>query len=682
MIPGARPAVRVEAIPTVFHGHPDGQTTLVRFLVTGVDAPAARLRLLDARGRLLGTAGLVRRSDALAGELFVPLARPVTVRSELETPVTRGVHRTTHRLTPTPRWTVRWLTLADPAALRDRLAAVPSLLLGAEVTLLTSAGVRINPWSGPAAGRDHLDLLRLAVPALRLSAATGIPASDQALLPDDQRTVPQVREALRASGVPGVITDAAAENPRALGLDAGRARMAPLIESWLAARQPPPDGRGTLALVGTDPDVAVGALRAVEEWNGRYAYPHLELPAAAAAPPGPDTIAPADDATGNFAPAVRRAAPDEPTLEGLARRLSLPVPGIVVFNPSPFGRSDVVELPDGGLRLVTDVPGLGYAYEPAAGRGAEAVRAPLTPIENARFLVRLDDRTGGIASVVDRESGADLVAPGGALDAVAGATLSEAWVEQYAGVGLRLVVRRSAAAGGLTTRVTVYDALPWLDVETRWDRPPAGEPEWSFDLSHPVTEVTCEVAGGTARIEPPVERAGLLRWAALRGGDRTLLLATDRPAELSAVPDGRLTLRGTGSRIRIMTRRGFLPPDDPWRFGFGMLPLVVCPSPGSGPLRAPTFGRVLDVADPVTALVGLKEADDGVGVVAYLMDLGGPSRDVAVRPGLLAFDGGAAVDLAERDRGALAPSPEGGVLVPLEAGGYAAVRLIGVRLAG
>jgi len=270
------PAPWVEAVPTPFHGHPDGQTTLVRFIVTGVDAPAARLRVLGPAGRLLGTAGLVRRSDTLAGQLWIPLATSATIRSDLETPVTRGVHRTTHRLAPTPRWTIRWLILADPGVLRRRLSAVPDWLLGADVAILSSAGVRLNPWSAPGPeGRDHLDLLRVAVPGRRLSAATGIPLSDRALIPEDERSAPFVRQALAASGVTGIIEDDAATDPAVLGFDAGRARMAPLVEAWLAIRTPDSGSSPTVTLIGADPDFAIRARRTVEEWNGLYAYPRI-----------------------------------------------------------------------------------------------------------------------------------------------------------------------------------------------------------------------------------------------------------------------------------------------------------------------------------------------------------------------------------------------------------------------
>jgi hypothetical protein len=281
---GSRPAPQVEAIATLFHGQPDGQTTLVRFVVTGVDAPAARLRVLSTRGALIGTAGLVRRGDVLVGELWIPLASVVSVRSDLESPVTRGVHRTTHRLAPTPRWTVHWVTLAEPGALRARFDATPLLLRGAEAVMLTEAGVRLNPWSAAAgAHRDHLELLRIAAPAARLNASTGVPLSERALLPASEAHDPFVRRALALSGVAGIIDDRVAADPAALAFGDGRARMAGAVESWLSelGRTLEPSGgdagRRSVTVVGTDAEFAVRAQRSVEEWNGLYAYPRIEV---------------------------------------------------------------------------------------------------------------------------------------------------------------------------------------------------------------------------------------------------------------------------------------------------------------------------------------------------------------------------------------------------------------------
>jgi hypothetical protein len=145
---------------------------------------------------------------------------------------------------------------------------------------------------------------------------------------------------------------------------------------------------------------------------------------------------------------------------------------------------------------------------------------------------------------------------------------------------------------------------------------------------------------------------------------------------------GRLLLHaGSTCRVRIGYHRGYLLADDPWRFGFGMRPLVAVRADGRGPRGLPTFGRMLDVADPTAAVLAVRPADDGVGVLVFLQDVGGPRRDVVIRPALLTFQGALLTDLAERDVQPAAEAPGGGVLVPIETGGYAAVRLVGVGLA-
>jgi len=53
------PVLTIDARPTVLFRQPDGHNNLVRLTVTGLDAPAGRARVLDRRGTLLGTAGLL-----------------------------------------------------------------------------------------------------------------------------------------------------------------------------------------------------------------------------------------------------------------------------------------------------------------------------------------------------------------------------------------------------------------------------------------------------------------------------------------------------------------------------------------------------------------------------------------------------------------------------------------------
>src|SRR5947209_11233027 len=56
---GAVPPIVIDATPTALYQQPDGRNNLVRVAVMGLDAPAARARVTDRRGTLVGTAGLL-----------------------------------------------------------------------------------------------------------------------------------------------------------------------------------------------------------------------------------------------------------------------------------------------------------------------------------------------------------------------------------------------------------------------------------------------------------------------------------------------------------------------------------------------------------------------------------------------------------------------------------------------
>src|SRR5216117_1924937 len=55
----AAPPLVIDATPTALYQQPDGRNNLVRVAVTGLDTPAARARVTDRRGTLVGTAGLL-----------------------------------------------------------------------------------------------------------------------------------------------------------------------------------------------------------------------------------------------------------------------------------------------------------------------------------------------------------------------------------------------------------------------------------------------------------------------------------------------------------------------------------------------------------------------------------------------------------------------------------------------
>src|SRR5213592_721163 len=62
----------IEVRPTALFQQPEGRKNLVRITVSGLSAPAARARVTDRRGALVGTAGLLPTPQevALSGEVW------------------------------------------------------------------------------------------------------------------------------------------------------------------------------------------------------------------------------------------------------------------------------------------------------------------------------------------------------------------------------------------------------------------------------------------------------------------------------------------------------------------------------------------------------------------------------------------------------------------------------------
>src|SRR5437867_11199658 len=107
---GAVPPIVIDATPTALYQQPDGRNNLVRVAVMGVDAPAARARVTDRRGTLVGTAGLLPTGASLAGELWVPLSRAVGAEFQIDVELGKQrVGRRRVRLAPPRRWTLYWI---------------------------------------------------------------------------------------------------------------------------------------------------------------------------------------------------------------------------------------------------------------------------------------------------------------------------------------------------------------------------------------------------------------------------------------------------------------------------------------------------------------------------------------------------------------------------------------------
>src|SRR6267142_1411434 len=100
----------IEVRPTALFQQPEGRKNLVRITVSGLSAPAARARVTDRRGALVGTAGLLPAAQgvALSGEVWVPLSEPSDFQIDVEVGRDRAARRRL-RLTPAKRWTLYWL---------------------------------------------------------------------------------------------------------------------------------------------------------------------------------------------------------------------------------------------------------------------------------------------------------------------------------------------------------------------------------------------------------------------------------------------------------------------------------------------------------------------------------------------------------------------------------------------
>jgi hypothetical protein len=726
---GAPAAPRVTAVATPFQSHPDGATVLVRFAATGVDAPAGRLRVYDGGRRLLGTAGMLNTGTELLGELWMPLPRTTTVRSELEAPGVRGVHRTTHRLVPPPRWTAYWLAVVDGAALDAHLDALDPLARTVRAGLLREAGLAVNPLAATAdRARDHVAFLQQARIAAHVQRTLGIPVSPLAWSADG---VPPVRVlgALVGSGVTAVAYPAAAPAAQivplgmagqilAVGVPAAATADGTRIETqigamemglggWLLARSAEPgSSERVVMLVSDDVEAVVQARANVEEWNRRYAYPRIVVgapapqhfpsaPVIAAPAPSPSAIPGADArAAARSADETRAAEHSDRLFAALARlvgdadapaaavagAIGSAVPGTVVFNPTPYLRTEALVDADGRLRMATDVPPLGYAYLPdlrdaPSVPAPEAIAAPFTA-RAGDTTVRLDDETGAVASVIDPD-GTEWVHDG--LNAVAGAVLTRVARQDLPGVGVRLHIDRRLPNGSpFRSVVTVHAGRRWIDVENTFaDDAPA--PDITFRFAAVPTRAAWEVPGGVEERDVPVAGADHLRWVFLRGAQNVFLRAEGAPW-FSIGADGTFTSHAPPGRARYRVAADTLPATatDAARVGWSTEPLrVVHASGGDGPL--PRWGSLMELDQAGAAIVGVADGDAD-GVTIFVQELSGTGRTLTLAGGLLRFRTAEVVDFTGRVVPSAAAPVPGGVSFPIRGRGFTAVRLGGLHL--
>ncbi|HKI95626.1 MAG TPA: hypothetical protein VJ992_10080, partial [Gemmatimonadales bacterium] len=667
----AAAALTVEAHATVFHRAPDGRLVLVRFTASGTDAIAGRLRVFDRRGHLMGTAGMLRDGDVLLGELWLPLDGSTRVVSALEVPGRRGPHRTTHHLEPPPKWTIHWLAGAPLAALAAEEWNTWSLVRGPLTSAAGKAGLRLAPivanleeqW----ASLDHVDLLRVVSPAATMSDQSNVPIAAGAVLaaaPAHSALALALAgsgvDAIVAAGVAPVLRLTAADGsdvavlgiapgaaPDTLALAHGRAAAARRIEPWLATLAGAGDDPHPHALIaGASLDTFAACAAAVREWTDRYAFPRIvmgDIPGyrayvvartggAAAVPRLVPPIADRPSDAAVLAGAQRRRAADgartarlfaglaalasgRESLDALGAAIPFPVGARVVFNPSPFARSDVVTGTDGTVQLVTDVPGLGYAAVPTAGAAWRDDSTDRLEVTGAVGRVTVDPATGAIAAI-EAPDGASPLGAGGAAGVVDGARLVASTARVVPDIARRLELRRAAGDTTFTTTVTTYDALPWVEIIHHGS--PRDLHAIGIVCAPAPTTLSWETAGGMQSAAPPLARATMLHWVAVPRANGTLLVAASGAAALTCDEGGRIDLLGSGDvAMRIAYRPGLLA-DDAWRLGWSMAPFRAATAGGPGAGRLPSFGSLLGTDQAGVAVIDLVDEPDAL--VVYIQE--------------------------------------------------------------
>ena len=461
------------------------------------------------------------------------------------------------------------------------------------------------------------------------------------------------------------------------------------------------------------------------------------------------------------------AARDE-LAEGLLRlgRATRAGRGRLVFNAGTWERTDVarvaggagkslsydgheltaVDFPDGdALVLFREVPPLGYLALSEADRDARPPTADGDALDAKAggFTIQIDQATGAIRSLTGPD-GKERVKPSdwsglNQLVYARGGEHSALWTsgnrdelknppqleltqtkltscrrEKLPGIGVRLVVERALAGfSSITSIVTLYDELPWVDIENRITKAATTAKEalyiaFPFAFLKPAVDV--EVPLGRMGVERD-QQPGSCRdwfchahWVWIReGSDGVLWSAPDTPLftlndlfrgawRRSIVPDGTLFAyamnnywhtnyaASQGGAATFRFRISLLAPGDaaePVRRGWAACdPLYVSASYTNatpGPLIAKD--RALFYADKGVMIVGAKAADDGDGVVVKLLEVAGQARAVGLWPAAYAFKTARRTNLVEQNGDAIAVGGDGRAAVDLAAWGVAAARL-------
>lgn len=440
--------------------------------------------------------------------------------------------------------------------------------------------------------------------------------------------------------------------------------------------------------------------------------------------------------------------------------------GRLVFNAGTWERTDVARVPGGAgkalafegrelpavdledgdaLVLLRDVPPLGYLAL------TESDRSPRAPAPDGDslgasaggFTIKLDDKTGAIRSLTgpdgkDRVKASDwsglnqlVYARGGERSAlwtsgdrddlkkqpqldITQARFARSRREKLPGIGVRLVTERALDGfPAITSTVTLYDELPWIDIENRLTKTPTLSKEalyvaFPFAFTKPVVEV--EVPLGRMTVDKDQQPGSCRDWYCHthwvwlhEGTDGLLWSAPDTPLftlndlfrgqwRRGIVPDGTLFAyamnnywhtnyaASQGGSVTFRFRISLLAPGDaaePVKRGWAACdPLYVSPpytNEKPGPLLA--TDRALFYADKNMMIVAAKLADDGEGAIVKLLDIAGQARTAGVWPAAYQFKVARRTSLVEQNGDPITLGSDGRAPIDLAAWGLGSARL-------
>jgi hypothetical protein len=440
--------------------------------------------------------------------------------------------------------------------------------------------------------------------------------------------------------------------------------------------------------------------------------------------------------------------------------------GRLVFNAGTWERTDVARVPGGAAKSLSvdgrelpsvdlenghalvvfrEVPPLGYLTLAEADRDARPPAADGEALDATAggFTVQIDPASGAIRSLTGSDgkqrvkpsdwSGLNqlVYARGGEHSALwtsgdradlknppqldlTQAKLVRARRERLPGIGVRLVIERSLDGfPAITSTVTLYDELPWLDIENQIVKTATLAKEalyiaFPFAFTKPTVDV--EVPLGRMTVERDQQPGSCRDWYCHthwvwlhEGTDGMLWSGPDTPLftlndlvrgawRRTIVPDGTLFAyamnnywhtnyaASQGGAVTFRFRLSLLAPGDaaePVRRGWAACePLYVSPAYTNGtpgPLIAKD--RALFYADKGALIVGAKPADDGEGVIVKMLDVTGQARSIGVWPAAYAFKLARHTSLVELNGDAIPVGGDGRASVDLVAWGVAAARL-------